>query len=561
VRGGAGGLFGPMNVKREVEMKDRTGRRTRAAVAVGAVLAGMTVPALAAEAAPPSCEVRDNNQYRKLLECVSGAGVQEHLQAFQDIADANEGTRADQTPGYTASAGYVEDVMTAAGWTVTRVPFDYNAATVVLEQETPVEEDWPANDATGTGEGNLDDVAVVPVDIVIGQDPVINNANDSGCEEADFADFPAGAIALIQRGTCSFAIKAANAQAAGAAGVVLFNQGNVTDDPAAGDRLGPVNPTLGTFVASIPVVGTSYAAGVSLAADGSTADLVVDFFVATSENVIAEKAGLDPANVVMAGAHLDSVPEGPGINDNGSGSAALLEVGQNLAGHVPQNTLRFAWWGAEEVGLQGSTAWVGQQSQAELDKIALYMNFDMVGSPNYIYMVYDADQSTFEAPVPVPDGSIAIEDTFETYFSTVGIPYEDSEFSGRSDYQAFIEADIPSSGLFTGAEVRKTELQQEIWGGEAGEQFDPCYHAECDDIDNIAAEALDVNTDAIAFAVLTYAYSTESVNGVPGVPVPGRFTTAPINGEEGTFREPTMARTAAVAAPVDPHVRVDAVDS
>ena len=189
--------------------------------------------------------------------------------------------------------------------------------------------------------------------------------------------------------------------------------------------------------------------------------------------MIAELPGSNNDNVVMAGAHLDSVTAGPGINDNGSGSAALLETALQMSKVKPENTVRFAWWGAEEAGLIGSTAYVDGLSQAERDRIALYMNYDMVGSPNYIFMVYDANQSTFEAPVAVPPGSDAIEDLYESYYTRIGEPYDDTEFSGRSDYQAFIEAGIPSGGLFTGAEVVKTAEQAAIWGGTAGEQFDP----------------------------------------------------------------------------------------
>jgi len=250
--------------------------------------------------------------------------------------------------------------------------------------------------------------------------------------------------------------------------------------------------------------------------------------------VIAELPGKNDGNVVMAGAHLDSVQRGPGIQDNGSGSAALLEVAEQIAKLKPQNTLRFAWWGAEEAGLIGSTQYVNGLSAAELDRIALYLNFDMVGSPNYIFMAYDADESGFTAPVPVPDGSIAIEDLFESYYTLVGEPYDDAAFSGRSDYQAFINNNIPSGGLFTGAEVVKTPEQESIWGGTAGEQFDPCYHLACDTFANISLHALDVNSDAIAAAVLTYAYSTETVNGVPGKDVPGGFTFPPPAGPEGT---------------------------
>ena len=508
--------------------------RHRSLLAAAAATIAAAVPVTAAAAPSDNgCANRNNNQYSKLLECVRVEGVKQHLAALQAIADANGGTRADQTPGYAASVAYVEATMTAAGWSVTVEDFVYDDADVVLHQDTPDAADWPANPATGTGEGTLTDTPVVPVDINL--DTATNRANSSGCEATDFAGFPAGAIALLQRGTCSFAIKALNAEAAGAGGVVLFNQGN---DGGPDDRFGAVNPTLGgPDIVAIPTVGTSFAAGESLARPGATADLTVDFVQRTSQNVIAELPGANGDNVVMAGAHLDSVPAGPGINDNGSGSAALLEVAENLANHRPQNTVRFAWWGAEEAGLLGSTAWVAAQSPAERDRIALYLNFDMVGSPNYVFQVYDANQSTFPAPagVPIPDGSAAIETVFESFYTSADEPYDDSQFSGRSDYQAFILNGIPSSGLFTGAEQLKTAEQAGIWGGTAGVAFDPCYHQACDSLGNVDDHALDVNSDAIAFAVLTFAYSTESVNGVPGKRVPGKYTIPAPAGPEGTF--------------------------
>ena len=252
-------------------------------------------------------------------------------------------------------------------------------------------------------------------------------------------------------------------------------------------------------------------------------------------NVIAELEGTNDNNVVMAGGHLDSVEEGPGINDNGSGSAVLLELAEQVAKLKPENTLRFAWWGGEEAGLVGSTAYVNDLSEAERDRIALYLNFDMVGSPNYIFMVYDADESTFEAPVAIPPGSTAIEDIFESFFTLRNEPYDDSEFSGRSDYQAFIVNGIPAGGLFTGAEEIKTAEQAGIWGGTVGAQFDPCYHQACDTFANNNDHALDVNADAVAFSVLTFAYSTQTVNGVAGNPVPGSFAIPAPAGQEGTF--------------------------
>jgi Zn-dependent M28 family amino/carboxypeptidase len=294
---------------------------------------------------------------------------------------------------------------------------------------------------------------------------------------------------------------------------------------------------------NIPVVGASFADGAALAQADSTAHIVVDLPEPRPQvNVIAELPGANDSNVVMAGAHLDSVLAGPGINDNGSGSSALLEIAQQISKLKPENTVRFAWWGAEESGLLGSRAWVAEQVvEGTLDEVALYLNFDMVASPNYIFMVYDGDESGWDAPagVPIPEGSIQIEDLFESYYTWAGVPYDDAQFSGRSDYQAFIQNGIPAGGLFTGAEVPKTEQQAEIWGGEAGQQYDPCYHLACDDIDNLALDALDVNSDAIAAAVLTYAYSTETVNGVVGAKVPGNFAFPAPAGPEGTVNLPS----------------------
>jgi Zn-dependent M28 family amino/carboxypeptidase len=531
---------------------DPSTRRRRAGLVACAALAGLLIPTTA-EARPGqnACEQRNNNQYTKLLDCVTVEGVREHQAAFQAIADVNNDNRADQTLGYTQSVDYVVETMTAAGWDVERVPFDFQVGVAEVQQLAPVQATYATQGLTGAPLGDVT-AGVFPVGINL----VPPRANTSGCDGAfteagvgaplvadpggvdDFVGMPAGSIALIQRGGCSFALKAYNAQAAGAAAVIIFNQGDtiprsgpLTNVTAAAPATSAGGPLL------VPVVGASFAEGEALAASGSRARVFVRIETWTSENVIAEKEGVNDDNVVMAGAHLDSRIEGPGINDNGSGSAALLEIAQNLGNHKPLNTLRFAWWGREEAGLVGSTAWVNQQIEAgTLDEIALYMNFDMIGSPNYYIGVYDADQSSYNAPagVPIPDGSVAIEDVFESFYTSVGEPYDDTEFSGRSDYQAFINNNIPSSGLFTGAEVPKTAEQQAVWGGTVGAQFDPCYHIACDNFDNVALRALDVNTDAIAFAVLTFAYSTESVNGVRGQRVPGKQPMVTPAGPAGT---------------------------
>ena len=496
-----------------------------------------------------ACDHRANNSYQKLLECVTLEGVREHQRAFQRIANRSTdpvypGTRAAGTDGYADSVEYVAGLLEEAGYQVTLDPVDitFNFP-AVLRQLTPVEAEYETGVFTGSGSSTVQGtVHAIDISLAKGDTAV----STSGCEPADFAgiDWSGDSdIALVQRGTCFFGTKAYYAEQAGAEAVIIFNQGNTPDreelivaDATSVDE--PIPGAPGPITHGIPVVGASFSDGIALSEPGSTAYVkVLPSETRTDYNVIAELAGKNDDNVVMAGAHLDSVIEGPGIQDNGSGSAAILETALMMAKSNPRNTVRFAWWAAEEQGLVGSEDYVAGLSQAELDRIALYMNYDMVGSPNYIFGVYDADESTFEAPVPVPQGSKVIENVYERYYTKIGQPYEDTLFSGRSDYQAFIEAGIPSGGLFTGAEVIKTQEQEDIWGGVAGEQFDPCYHLACDTIRNVDFRALRINSDLIAFAMLRFAYSTENLNQVEGKRVPGRPFDLPWPpaGPEGTF--------------------------
>jgi Zn-dependent M28 family amino/carboxypeptidase len=454
-----------------------------------------------------ACATRVNNTFEKLLECVSLEGVREHQAALQAIADANGGTRLAGTPGYDRSVDYVVEKMTAAGYNVTLDPFPFVfVPPALLQQLTPIVAAYESGGFTGTGYGTVT-AAVTAVDINLAPP----RASTSGCEAADFAGFLPGNIALIQRGTCTFAAKAQNAQAAGASAVIIFNQGNtpLREDLIVG--------TLAPFAAAIPVVGASFADGAALSQPGSTAHVKVDNPQnITVYNVIAESVGGDPNNVVVAGAHLDSVARGPGINDNGSGSAAILEVAEQMAKVKPRNKVRFAWWGAEEAGLVGSTAYVAGLSDEELAKIALYLNFDMVGSPNHVFFIYDGDDSDATGFGPGPAGSAEIEKTFERFFDMVDEPFKGTDFSGRSDYGPFIAEGIPSGGLFTGAEGVKTDEEAALWGGTAGQQYDPCYHLACDTFANNNDHALDVNSDAIAYATLQYAMNTADVNAVKG---------------------------------------------
>lgn len=230
---------------------------------------------------------------------------------------------------------------------------------------------------------------------------------------------------------------------------------------------------------------------------------------ATGYNLIADWPGGNTSNTLMIGGHLDSVTAGPGINDNGSGSAAILEVALQVArtGFQPDRHLRFAWWGAEELGLRGSTAYVNSLSSTQRAAITGYLNFDMVGSPNPGYFLYDGDNSDGTGAGPGPAGSAQIEQTLAAYFTSIGVPTRGTDFDGRSDYGPFIAAGIPAGGIFTGAEGTKTSAQVALWGGTTG-RFDPCYHASCDTVSNINDTALDRNSDAIAHTVWTLAGSS-----------------------------------------------------
>jgi len=455
------------------------------------------------------CAIRSNNTFDKLTACVTLEGVRAHQAALQTIADANGGTRAAGTPGYDASVEYVADQLNAAGYDVTlnAFPFTYFPLPL-LNQTAPITATYESGVFTGSGYGDVT-AGVTAVDINLAPP----RASTSGCEAADFAGFPAGHIALIQRGTCAFAVKALNAQAAGASAVIIFNQGNTPDREQL--IVGTLLPSTATI--TIPVVGASFADGAALAQPSSSARVRVEApQQITQYNVIAETRTGDPNNVVMVGGHLDSVQRGPGINDNGSGSAAILETARQMALVQPRNKVRFAFWGGEEAGLVGSTAYVNGLSQEQLGRIALYLNFDMIGSPNHVFFVYDGDDSDGVGAPAGPAGSAAIESTFENFYASRGVPSKGTDFSGRSDYGPFIASSVPAGGLFTGAEGIKTVDEAANWGGTAGQQYDPCYHLRCDTYANNNDDALDVNVDAVAYAALKYAMDTSEVNALKG---------------------------------------------
>ncbi len=480
--------------------------RIRRSVLILAALAlVISASTMTAVAGPRSCDNRNNNTFKKLLECVTVDGVREHQAAFQAIADANGGTRAAGTTGYAASAAYVADAMTAAGYDVTLQPFDipvfYLTGPSTLDQIAPVSTVYAENVdfevMTYSASGNVT-APVTAVDLDLG----LGNASTSGCEAADFAGFPAGNIALLQRGACSFQLKAENAAAAGAVGAIIFNQGN---DPS---RTGLFFGTLSSFYSgNIPVVSTSYDLGEDWAGTpGLVMNLVVDAFsgTVTDYNVIAESTWGDPSRVVMVGAALDSPAGGPGINNNGSGSAAILEVALLMDKVKPHNKVRFAWWGGAFLNLIGSETYVNGLTQSELEDIVLYLGFDTIGSPNYVRFVNDGDGSEFG--FPGAPGSDDIETLFENFFGDRGLAIEPTlDGWAFTDAVNFFFADVPFGGLYTGSVEIKTPAQAAVYGGTAGDLLDPCSQLPCDTFDNVSLEVLDQNADAAAYAILHYA--------------------------------------------------------
>ena len=479
-----------------------------------------------------------------LRAAVTVAGIRAHQKAFQNFAKADDGTRVAGFPGHEDSAEYVADKAEAAGYDVTTQEFTYDFfqefATPILDQTAPNSVSYPANDlagfATMTYSGSADVTALVQAtnDIVIPPGAADNTSN-SGCDgdftevgaggfgnivadpggPDDFASFTPGSIALIQRGTCTFALKATNALAAGAAGVIIFNEGQPGRTDAFGGTLG------GTISATLPVVGAAFSVGEELYGLTQVGNVTVHMFtdttttLETTRNVIAESPEGRTDRVVVVGAHLDSVPEGPGINDNGSGSGTILEIALQMAALdiQPSNQVRFIWFSAEEAGLLGSDFYVSQLTTRQIKDIAVMLNFDMVGSPNYVRFVYDGDGSG--TGTVGPNGSAVVEDVFLDYFGPT--PTEPTAFDGRSDYGPFIEVGIPAGGLFTGAEELKTAAQAAVYGGTVGAQLDPCYHLACDTFKGtntaLALQALDEMSDAAAHAVLTFALTTSAVNG------------------------------------------------
>ncbi|WP_163747008.1 M28 family metallopeptidase [Mycolicibacterium helvum] len=452
-------------------------------------------------AANPAAQFADGLRKQVTTDAMSA-----HLQKLQDIANANNGTRAVGTPGFEASVDYVAGVLRAKGFDVQTPEFQAK----VFQSGSPELRVGGAGVTARAMEFSLP----TPPQGVSGPLVVAPAEDTPGCAPADYDGLPVkGAVVLVDRGSCPFKDKQAIAAKLGAVALVVA-------DNVDGQQMGA---TLGEDTdVKLPVVGVTKADGAALRANPGPVTLKLEASTknVSARNVIAQTKTGSASDVVMVGAHLDSVPEGPGINDNGSGVAAVLETAAQLGpnGEV-KNAVRFAFWGAEELGTIGSTKYIESLSVDQLKDIALYLNYDMIGSPNPGYFTYDGDQST--APgrtgrIPrVPEGSAGIERTLVAYLKSAGKTAQDTSFDGRSDYDAFTQAGVPSGGLFSGAEENKTVDQQKLWGGTADAPFDPNYHKSTDTLEHIDKTALGILGGGVAFSVGLYAQDMDGRNGIP----------------------------------------------
>ncbi|MGW7359012.1 M28 family peptidase [Streptomyces sp. NPDC054802] len=488
--------------------------------------AALATPLLLASASPAASQQdrpgKDAAALSKaLVREASAEDAYRHLKKFQAMADSAGGHRVAGSLGHDASAAYVYQQLKKAGYRVSYQKFDFVYTQTLAEKlstVTPAPRDIEVRAFTYTTStpvgGVRAEVAAVPVDA----------DGTTGCEAGDYA---AGAftdrIALIRRGGCAFAVKQQRAAEAGAIGALIYN--NID----AG--YGPLSGTLGDPAAArIPTGGISKAEGETLAADLAGGPVTLSFEIRqlqenrSTNNVIAETRRGNAADTVMLGASLDSVVAGPGINDNGSGSAGLLDVALKLAAKEksPRNKVRFAWWSAAESGLVGSHHYVANLTPLAEREIRLYLNFELISSTNGGMFVYDGDNSDGANTQAAPAGSAVLEQDITAFLGKQGLPHAGTPFVARFDYGPFLDAGIPSGGTFSGAEALKTPAEAEMFGGTAGVAFDPNYHAAGDTLRNVGMTVFDRNIDVIANAVGTYAHDLSSLKH----PVAGARTAA-----------------------------------
>lgn len=476
-------------------------RRLGSTLVLIGLLAGCTSPRSALPAAAPDLG-------RGLAAKVTADGMFVHLRALQDIANANKGNRAEGTPGYDASVDYVAKTLRGKGFDVATPQFDRLYAVSPGKPSLTI-----AGSNYAVDQASL--LVRTPPGGLTGQP--VRPRQPSGCAAGDYpAALPAGAIAVVDDAHCSVVDKQTSAKAKGAAALIVVSAPNGQGAP----------PTLfnpGYFKQlTMPVAVVGSYGGSALARSTAPVHLVLDAenVKVTSRNVLAQTKTGSTKDVIVVGAHLDGPRTGPGINDNGSGVAAVLETALQLGPLAPvNNAVRFVFWGADEDGLNGVLDYVFGLNEQQLNDIAMYLNFNLLGSPNAGFFTDDGDQSGPPGQGisfgDVPEGSAGIERTLSGYLNLVGRRPADMPLGIRTDYHPFMIAGIPIGGMSTGASQPKTTVQARLWGGQVGVGFDPNFQSPRDTIDNINREALAVMGSGVAFAVGSYAESITGVNGVP----------------------------------------------
>jgi Zn-dependent M28 family amino/carboxypeptidase len=425
---------------------------------------------------------------------VSADQIGAHLDALMQIANANGGIRADGTPGYDASVAYVASQLEAMGYDVQQQPFDFTyfneAAPVTLSVggSSWTGPEWmhamlysPPGDVSG------------PVHAIsIGADGYANGT--AGCDAADWAGFPQGGIALIESAPCPRSQVMALAQAVGAVGAIALYPGW-----DANETRRPILPESGVTIPAIAVGAEPAAALLTAAREGGSAEfqVQVETHATTIDNVIAEWPGATP-DTIMLGGHLDSVLDGPGIDDNGSGVATLLSMAASVAVNPqPAQTIRFGLWGAEENGFLGSHAYVSSLDPTQIGQIGAYLNLDMVASPGGERIVYNDPGA--------PPGSAQLSQQLLDALLAAGTPGLPEDESRESDHESFAAVGVPIGGVFSGInDMNKIEVA--AFGGTVGQPADPCYHMPCDTRANINLDSAVTLGDAAATVLANLAY-------------------------------------------------------
>jgi Peptidase family M28/PA domain len=449
---------------------------------------GLFVPTTAGAITSAQCDARVNDTPSKLVECIQTADLWNHMQAFQAIADANPGldghaSRNSGEPGYWASVQYVKNKMEAAGYDVTIQPYTFTytsfVGTPTWSESSPTSRsfelvtDWNPGTSNGSANGDVQPAGGIVLP------PTPTSSSTSGCTAADFSSFTAGHIALIQRGGCNFGVKVLNAQAAGATGVVIFNEGNPGRTAVLSGSLLDANNN--PFVPTIPVAFTSFDIGKSLYDEyqaGTPPHTSLDIHVVIDPNrqdwnVIAESKGGDKNHVVVVDAHLDAI-FGAGMLDNASGSATILDVAEKMKNVNPRNKLRFIWFGGEELGLLGSAYYVNNLTATQASHIGYDLDADVTATPNYLIGVLDPAAPdlfgrtvTATFPNRVYKASKVARDYAVNYFDSIDKNHEFLSPVG-TDAFSFNAIGVPASGLLTGQDCCKTQDEVDLFGGTVG---------------------------------------------------------------------------------------------